>query len=53
MADLAADPGDPIRKYRAVFAQGRGVAWDKAVSYNGERQIETTTVAQWIGQHLC
>jgi uncharacterized protein YbjT (DUF2867 family) len=53
MADLAADPGDPIRKYRAVFAQGRGVAWDNAVSYNGERQIETTTVAQWIGQHLC
>ena len=51
-ADLAAAPGDPIRKYRAVFAEGRGVAWDKATTYNGERHIETTTVAQWIGQHL-
>ncbi len=51
-ADLAAAPGDPIRKYRAVFAEGRGVAWDKATTYNVVRHIETTTVAQWIGRHL-
>ncbi|WP_459655418.1 Rossmann-fold NAD(P)-binding domain-containing protein, partial [Achromobacter xylosoxidans] len=30
MRELAAAPGDPMRKYRAVFAQGRGVAWDPA-----------------------
>lgn len=51
-ASLAAAPSDPARKYRAVFAQGNGVAWDKARSYNAERQIETTTVAQWIERHL-
>lgn len=51
-AALAAAPGDPTRKYRAVFAQGKGVAWDKTRSYNAERQIETTTIARWIEQHL-
>ncbi|WP_448632599.1 MULTISPECIES: aromatic alcohol reductase [Pseudomonas fluorescens group] len=29
-ADLRAEPDDQLRKYRAVFAQGRGVAWDKS-----------------------
>lgn len=52
MADLAAAPDDQMRKYRAVFAEGKGVAWDKAASYNAGRGIETTTVAQWIGGHL-
>lgn len=51
-ADLAAAPDDSIRKYRAVFAEGKGVAWAKADSYNVERQIETTTIGQWIEQHL-
>lgn len=52
MADLAVAPDDPMRKYRAVFAEGKGVAWGKAQSYNGERQLETTTVAQWMERHL-
>ncbi len=52
MADLAAAPDDPMRKYRAVFAEGKGVAWAKAQSYNGERQLETTTVAQWMERHM-
>jgi NAD(P)-dependent dehydrogenase (short-subunit alcohol dehydrogenase family) len=52
LADLAAAPDDQMRKYRAVFADGKGVAWDKVDSYNAGRGIETTTVAQWIGEHL-
>lgn len=28
--ELARDPQNMMRKYRAAFAQGRGVAWDKA-----------------------
>ncbi|WP_085690490.1 MULTISPECIES: aromatic alcohol reductase [unclassified Pseudomonas] len=52
MADLAAAPTDQILKYRAVFAQGRGVAWDKARTFNAARGINTTTVAKWIEQHL-
>lgn len=51
-AELAAAPQDPMRKYRAVFGQGRGVAWPKAQTYNGERQIDTTTVSEWLTEHL-
>lgn len=50
--DLAAAPNDPIRKYRAVFGEGKGVAWPKADSYNARKKIETISVAQWIEQHL-
>lgn len=52
MAELAADPDDMTRKYRAVFAQGRGVAWDKANTYNERHGISTTTVSEWIRAHL-
>ena len=48
--DLAADPGDPMKKYRAVFAEGRGVAWDKRLTFNAAQGIELTTAAQWIAE---
>jgi len=32
--DLAADPNDPMKKYRAAFAEGKGVAWPKWRTYN-------------------
>lgn len=51
-AELAEDPGNHIKKYRAVFAQGRGVAWDKDVSFNHRMKINTTDVEQWIGNNL-
>ena len=51
-ADLATAPDDTMRKYRAVFAEGKGVAWDKARTYNGERQIDTVTVEEWIERNL-
>lgn len=52
MADLAAAPDDSMRKYRAVFAEGKGVAWAKADTYNAKRKIETINVAQWIEHNL-
>lgn len=51
-ADLATDPNDQICKYRAVFAEGKGVAWDKNRTFNAQHQIELTTVAQWVEQNL-
>lgn len=51
-ADLATAPDDSIRKYRAVFAEGKGVAWPKADSYNARNKIETISVAQWIEQYF-
>ncbi|MDF2919830.1 MULTISPECIES: aromatic alcohol reductase [Microbacterium] len=52
MAELAADPDNMTRKYRAAFAQGRGVAWNKADTYNERHGISTTTLDEWIRTHL-
>lgn len=51
MRALAAEPGDAMRKYGAVFAQGRGVAWDKAQTFNAERGIAVCSVEQWLREH--
>ncbi|MET0612375.1 MAG: aromatic alcohol reductase, partial [Pseudomonas caspiana] len=51
-AALAAAPHDSLCKYRAVFAQGKGVAWDKKRTFNATHGIELTTVADWVEQNL-
>lgn len=51
-ADLAQTPEDLLKKYRVVFAQGNGVAWDPAVTFNVQQQIEVTSVADWINANL-
>ncbi|MFY1947123.1 aromatic alcohol reductase [Achromobacter xylosoxidans] len=51
MRELAAAPGDPMRKYRAVFAQGRGVAWDPARTFNAARGIATQGLAAWVREN--
>lgn len=45
---LAASPDDTMVKYRDTFAQGRGVAWDKAKTVNAQRNIPVTDVAKYI-----
>ncbi|MDA4107804.1 aromatic alcohol reductase [Mycolicibacterium holsaticum] len=50
--DLDRNPGDRLRKYRAVFAQGNGVAWPKTGTFNAIRGIPTTTAEQWARKHL-
>ncbi|MXV46562.1 aromatic alcohol reductase [Xanthomonas sp. LMG 8993] len=52
MAELSRDPGNMMRKYRAAFAQGRGVAWDKAGTFNERQAIPVTDVANWIDANL-
>lgn len=52
LADLAKKPDDNLCKYRAVFAQGNGVAWDPAITFNAQHRIAVTRVAQWIRQNL-
>ncbi len=49
---LAADPENALRKYRAVFAEGRGVAWDKAQTFNAQRGIAVCGLDQWLRDHL-
>jgi NmrA-like family len=49
---LAAEPEDTMRKYRAVFARPTGVAWPKEQSYNVLRGIATITAEDWAKTNL-
>ncbi|OWT81169.1 aromatic alcohol reductase [Achromobacter sp. HZ28] len=48
---LAADPDNSMRKYRAVFAEGRGVAWDQKQTFNARRGIAVCGLDQWLDDH--
>lgn len=50
--ELARDPQNMMRKYRAAFAQGRGVAWDKTGTFNQRNAIPVTDVSSWIRANL-
>ncbi len=50
--ELARDPQNMMRKYRAAFALGRGVAWDKSGTFNQRQGIPVTDVASWINANL-
>jgi hypothetical protein len=50
--DLEDQPSDTMRKYRAVFAQGKGVAWPKDRTFNAIRGVPTTSAAEWARAHL-
>ena len=50
--DLDANPDDPIKKYRAVFSEGKGVAWPKQHTFNAKQGFHLTTVAEWIEQNI-
>ena len=52
MDELTNDPKNMMRKYRAAFALGRGVAWDKAATFNQRHAIPVTDVSAWIGANL-
>lgn len=52
MDELKKDPTHHIKKYRAVFAQGRGVAWPKAGTFNERQGIAVTTAQQWVQHNL-
>ncbi|MEG3175725.1 aromatic alcohol reductase [Sphingomonas sp. RB3P16] len=52
MDELANDPTNMMCKYRAAFAQGRGVAWDKAKTFNARHGIPVTDVSAWIAANL-
>jgi hypothetical protein len=52
MQELEKDPTHHIKKYRAVFAQGRGVSWPKAGTFNEQHSIQVTTAEQWARDNL-
>ncbi|KPY40040.1 Isoflavone reductase [Pseudomonas syringae pv. primulae] len=52
MADLAEEPDDNLRKYRAVFAMGRGVAWDVAGTFNAVHGLSVMSAERWARSNL-
>jgi len=52
MQELEKDPTHHIKKYRAVFAQGKGVSWPKAGTFNERQSIPVTTVEQWAKENI-
>lgn len=52
LQELEKDPTHHIKKYRAVFAQGKGVAWPKAGTFNDRESIQVTTAEQWARKNL-
>jgi hypothetical protein len=50
--ELAKDPRDPIKKYRVVFAEGRGVSWDVDGTFNSSRGIRVVGIEQWVRENL-
>ncbi|WP_122432180.1 aromatic alcohol reductase [Pseudomonas viridiflava] len=52
MADLAEEPDDNLRKYRAVFAMGRGVAWDVEGTFNAVQGLSVMSAERWARSNL-
>ncbi|MCF5547965.1 aromatic alcohol reductase [Pseudomonas salomonii] len=52
LQELEKDPTHHIKKYRAVFGQGRGVAWPKAGTFNVQQSIQVTTAEEWARSNL-
>ncbi len=49
---LAHDPKDVMKKYRIVFAKGKGVSWSKDQTFNAQRGLPVTGLEQWAREHF-
>lgn len=49
--ELAQHPEDVMARYRAAFARGDGMWWDKAMTYNSQKGIPTTDTRTWLLGH--
>jgi uncharacterized protein YbjT (DUF2867 family) len=50
--ELAKDPADAIKKYRVVFAEGKGVSWDIGETFNARQGITVMDVKRWAKENL-
>ncbi len=50
--ELAQDPDNAIKKYRVVFAEGRGVGWEADKTFNAQQRIEVMGVERWAQENL-
>lgn len=47
-----ADPGDPLKKYRVVFAEGIGLSWPRADTWSAAQGLPMETVEEWVRTHV-
>ena len=45
---LRKDPEDVVKKYRAVFAAGKGVAWGMEKTFNFKKGIQVEDIRSWM-----
>ena len=50
--ELKKDPTNTLKKYRIVFAEGRGVAWDKEESFNRKQGLDMIDLETWVKRNL-
>ncbi|KAI0770537.1 hypothetical protein C8Q74DRAFT_1276010 [Fomes fomentarius] len=50
--ELKKDPEHPLRKYRVLFGEGKGVSWDKEKTLNAQRGMKTVSVEEWLRKKL-
>ena len=50
--ELDRNPGDGMKKYRVVFAEGRGVAWSEEETFNKERGLRLQGVEDWVRENM-
>ncbi|MGP0150246.1 aromatic alcohol reductase [Pseudomonas oryzihabitans] len=53
--ELEKEPDEQLKhiwRYRAVFAQGRGVAWPMETTFNARHGFPVTSAEQWAREHL-
>lgn len=46
--ELKKDPENAIKRYRVVFAEGRGVAWEMSRTWNKKKGIKVTDVEAFV-----
>lgn len=51
-ADLAAAPEDVMTRYRAAFALGDGMWWDKANTFNARKRLKVIDVEDYLRARL-
>ena len=50
--DLESDPDNAVKKYRVVFAEGRGVSWNKEKTYNWQKGIKLESLREWTIRNM-
>lgn len=50
--ELELDPENGMKKYRVVFAEGKGVGWDEAVTFNQQRGLKMTGIDEYLASSL-